>query len=504
MRFKLLLFFLFFVPFAAAQEWVYLDSGVTNDLNSISCPDERTCYVVGGAPYIGGDGIVLKSEDGGESWEPQTIPVTSPLRGVKCLDTETCYGVGDVIIKTEDGFTWTLEDDRDAILWSIDATSETNAVTVGNLGTNLRTVDGNDWEGYTPTPFDSSRPSFSDIFFASTTEGWIVGAAGTFKYTDDGGASWTDRDTGETLGYSDIFSLDGGETLWACGPFTHIVKSEDAGFSWEAHGIPSLGGCWAIEFANSSFGWLFGNGAIEYSHDGGLTWDVQEGLERLLYFRDLECFGPDLCYGVGDDGTIIRYGEPVEEVPEPVEELPEPEQEEEEERGQLRAVYNDSPVFTAYPECPAFLDDCEAGYNPVPEYGSNRCIIDYTCVEGSIYEYINSIFSENIWEYLNGLNIPGFSNERVNVYITKNDETMLVAGITLENKQIEKITASELSKPSFTVKTTEETLQSILNSENPRKAALAALQNKEISVNAVTPIAKVKLIISKIILTFMK
>ena len=81
---------------------------------------------------------------------------------------------------------------------------------------------------------------------------------------------------------------------------------------------------------------------------------------------------------------------------------------------------------------------------------------------------------------------------------------MLVAGIVLENKQIEKVTTSELDKPSFTVKTTEKTLQSILNDENPRKAALAALQNKEISVTAVTPIARLKLVLSKIVLAFMK
>ena len=225
-----------------------------------------------------------------------------------------------------------------------------------------------------------------------------------------------------------------------------------------------------------------------------------------MFFRDIECFGPDLCYGVGDDGTIIRYGEPrAAEVPvaEPTEEEEVGEEESEEEDG-LRAVYNDSPVFTAFPECPAFLDDCEAGYNPIPEYGDDGCIVDYTCVEGSIYEYINSVFSQNIWGYISGLNIPGFSNERVNVYLTKNDESMLVAGIVLENKQIEKVTTSELDKPSFTVKTTEKTLQSILNDENPRKAALAALQNKEISVTAVTPIARLKLVLSKIVLAFMK
>ena len=52
------------------------------------------------------------------------------------------------------------------------------------------------------------------------------------------------------------------------------------------------------------------------------------------------------------------------------------------------------------------------------------------------------------------------------------------------------------------IKIKEETLQKIANAENPREEALLALKNKEIYLNAVTPVAKLKFIVSKFILSF--
>lgn len=505
-----LISFLFLISTVSAQEWVFLDSGVTNDLNAISCPDEQTCYVAGGAPYIGGSAVILKTEDGGENWISQPLPTTSPLRGIDCIDYRTCYAAGGEILKTVNGETWTIVDDRDAILWDVDATSSTHAVAVGNLGTKLRTTDGSDWNGYMPPTFGPFEETLLGVMFTSESVGWAVGQGGTMLYTDDGGETWFARDPNNSgLGLSDIFSLDG-ETIWACGSYTHIIKSVDGGWNWERYRIPDIGGCGAIEFANETFGWFFGNGAIERSEDGGLTWEVQEGLERLLFFRDLECFGPNLCYGVGDDGTIIRYGEagadlPVAEIEDDdVETIVENESiEEPEERGELRAVYNDSTVFMAYPECSAVTDDCEAGWNPVFEYDSYGCAESYICVEDSVYYYVNNVFSQDFWGYTDSLNdVPGLGNERVNIYITKNDGSQVIAGVILKNKEIESVAASELAKPSFTLKMKEETLQKIASAENPREEVLLALKNKEIYLNAITPVAKLKVIISKFVLAF--
>ena len=503
-----LISFLFLISIVSAQEWVYLDSGVTNDLNSISCPDEQTCYVAGGAPYIGGAAVILKTEDGGENWVSQPLPTTSPLRGIDCADYRTCFAAGGEILKTVNGETWTIADDRDATLWDIDATSSTHAVAVGNLGTKLRTTDGSDWNGYMPPRMGPFEESLAAVMFTSSSVGWAVGQGNTMLYTDDGGETWLNRASNQGgLGLSDIFSLDG-ETIWACGPFTHITKSVDSGWNWERYRIPDIGGCGAIEFANETFGWFLGNGGILYSHDGGMTWDDQEGLDRLVFFRDIECFGPNLCYGVGDDGTIIRYGEPgVAEIPvvEPPEEeeIIEEEPVIEEERGELRAVRNDSVVFRASRNCPAITDDCEAGWNPVFEYDENGCAEDYVCIEDSVYNYVNNIFSQDFWSYMERLNdVPGLGNERVNIYITKKDNSQIIAGVILKNKEVESVAASELTNPSFTLKIKEETLQKIANAENPREEALLALKNKEIYLNAVTPVAKLKFIVSKFVLSF--
>ncbi|MBI2124369.1 hypothetical protein HYT92_01120 [Candidatus Pacearchaeota archaeon] len=487
---------------AAAYEWEYLNSNVTNDLNSISCPNERTCYVAGGAQIIGGEGIVLKTTNGGETWERQSLPTTEPLNSIKCADAETCYAAGDrVILKKSATTPWTAVNRSSQTVWDIDAASPAVAVAVGNLGTRLRTTNGGaTWSGYLPPISGTFQPTLSNIFFIDEERGWIVGDEGTLRYTGDGGATWDSLNSSESLSLSDIFSFDG-ETIWVCGAFSHISKSTDSASSWADYSIPSMGGCGAIEFANSTFGWLFGNGGILQSIDGGERWEMISGLERAVFFRDIECFGPDLCYGAGDDGVIIRYGEPAEaEEPEEPEEMPnetETPSEDNEEVGQPRINTSIPPVHVS---CPAVMDDCEAGWFPDFEYNSVGCAVNYTCIqESALQSSINEALARIMPQ------IPGLgANERINVYAAKSDGSKKVWGLVIENKKLKDISSSELEKPTFIVETSMQTLQWIISSSDAASEALAAIKKEEIIIKPTTFGGKIKLAVARIMLFFYK
>ncbi len=148
-----LLFFWLGASTAFADEWTAQTSGLTNDLNAISCPAEQICYVVGGAPFIGGEGVILKTNDGGNTWLRQTIPLTNPLRGISCPTEEICYAAGDggALIKTVNGGnTWILlarnTSAAEQYYWDIAAIDHSNAVAVGNAGAVYRTSDaGANW-----------------------------------------------------------------------------------------------------------------------------------------------------------------------------------------------------------------------------------------------------------------------------------------------------------------------------------------------------------------------
>lgn len=314
--FVLIIFFIGVVD-TSAQEWVLLSSGVNNDLNNISCVDENTCYVVGGAPFIGGDGIVLKTTNGGGAWVSQIIPTTDPLRGISCPSPSVCYAAGDngAIIKTiNGGTTWiaqiapnlsTAPGQSQPWFWDTWAVSERAVVAVGNNGAIYRTADsGITWRQIAAGVNDIN---LNGVFFVNENTGWILGGSLVLK-TTDGGLTWsrqTPADVGALMW--DGFAFDG-STAWIAGSTVH--KSVNGGAEWSRlignTGIVYRG----IEFGDENIGWIVGGGGtIKKTIDGGLNWVTQTSRTGQI-LRDIQCIGTTLCYAVGDDGVIIRYGSP--------------------------------------------------------------------------------------------------------------------------------------------------------------------------------------------------
>lgn len=295
-----------------AQAWTALTSGVTNDLNNLACVDARTCYAVGGAPFIGGPGIIIKTTNGGDSWTTQSIPTTQPLRGISCSDASTCYaaGSGGTLLKTTNGgATWTaLASGTTATFWDVWALSASTAIAVGDTGLLLRTTDGGGtWSGFRPTAFGPSEPTLLGISCRAPSTCWIGAQNGTVRRTTDSGATWT-TSTVDTVAVSTVFPFTA-ETLWAAGSFVHVSKSTDGGATWTTRSVPPAGGYDGVAFGDATTGWIVGNGAIITTIDGGATWTV-DAVPRATLFRDIQCFGLTPCYVVGDDGTILRRGTP--------------------------------------------------------------------------------------------------------------------------------------------------------------------------------------------------
>ena len=434
-------FFLLVAAAVSAEDWVYLNSGVTNQLNGISCPSQLTCYAVGGAPYTGGAGIVLKTIDGGDTWITQALPTTSPLKAIDCANNNLCFAAGDgVIVKTADGEAWYYSNRSEQTFWDIDVLSASTAVAVGNLGSTLRTTN-----------------------------------------------SWSDLNPGSALGISDIFSRDG-NVIWATGSFDYILKSDDGGDSWTQHRVSSAGGFPAIEFVNDTLGWALGNGVMEESNDGGITWTVLD-LERNTFFRDIDCPSTRVCYAVGNDGIMLRWGEPLVATfipPNMTVTLP---------------PRNESP---AEPEvqCLPVLDDCEAGWNPVFTYNVSGCAVSYICIEND-----GAIKSDDANVFLQGLSgfsseqlsaflgqVPGLSpNERISVYVTRAEAEPLVLSLKLEEGKVADIALKDQEDWTLKAETTEETLNKILAAEDPATTALAAINSKEIKLSGRTFGKKIKL-----------
>lgn len=171
---------------------------------SMSFIDEHTGYLLG-TRWMEADPILLYStDDGGVTWLGITEAISSVLRGVLTIafvDANTGWAGGSVIMKTVDGGrTW--ETQRESIVVrEFCFFDEMTGYAIGGKFL-LKTTDGGaTWIDIAPE--DDRIVDLRGCYFLSESKGWIVGlgpekTVGTRVFqssiileTEDGGASWT-------------------------------------------------------------------------------------------------------------------------------------------------------------------------------------------------------------------------------------------------------------------------------------------------------------------------
>src|SRR5690606_12365983 len=75
--------------------WVAIDSGTTANLRSVTFVDASTGWAVG-------DGVILHTTDGGQTWSQQVSPTGATLLDVAAVNADLVYAVGGsrTVLKT--------------------------------------------------------------------------------------------------------------------------------------------------------------------------------------------------------------------------------------------------------------------------------------------------------------------------------------------------------------------------------------------------------------------
>ena len=148
---------------------------------------------------------MYKTTDGGAKWTPMVCQEIEPeepeddfppppphLYGIYFQDENTGWltGMDGIIIKTEDGGeTWKRQTPKtDFTLYQI-AVQGQKGWAVGEKGSFLVSSDGGTtWQ----KDMDALKTRFwlRDVVFSDAQNGWIIGAGGTIIQTRDGGKSW--------------------------------------------------------------------------------------------------------------------------------------------------------------------------------------------------------------------------------------------------------------------------------------------------------------------------
>ena len=261
-----------------APVWTDQSSGVTARLRGVSAVSDRVAWASGGG------GTVLRTGDGGATWQTLNIPGAEKLdfRDIDAVSEQTAYvlsiGSGEAsrIYKTTDaGKTWTLQ------FTNTDPKAFFDAMAF----------------------WDANR----GIAFSDSVDGQLI-----ILRTTNGGTTWTRvpaaglppalEGEGAFAASGTNVTVAGRDHVWIGTSKSRVLRSTDGGLTWSAATTPlatgDSAGIFSIDFRDTEHGIVVGgdyrkeseaidNAAI--TNDGGRTWSAVKGLSG---FRSVVSYLP--------------------------------------------------------------------------------------------------------------------------------------------------------------------------------------------------------------------
>jgi len=290
------------------ENWEIQNSDVDDNINGVHFVNENEGWAVSWA-------YIYHTTDGGEVWDRQFAPYwICDLTDVFFLNHDLGWIVGSygLILKTEDGGeTWTkisggsTSDPR--FLRRVYFVDEMHGWVVGSPslfsgGLVMRTVDGgNTWTETSPQNIDI----LYGVFFIDTNRGWICGRNGECFGSNDGGITWTGIPFG-SRSFDDIyfFNQDDGILMGS----NEAFLSFDGGQTWDS--TVYMGTYSSIrKFCayGESFGAVVGfYGAMAKTLDGGNTWEsMKDGMTATI--SDIGFFDENTGYALAGTYTSDLY-----------------------------------------------------------------------------------------------------------------------------------------------------------------------------------------------------
>jgi len=209
--------------------WETLTSGTFKGLSSV-------CFASSSLGWaVGRDGTILKTSNGGMNWSPQNAGVTSNLYDVQFINTNVGWvtGYGTIIQTTDEGTTWTKQiSNANQNLNALHFLNQDLGWVAGDSGTIFKTIDG----GTNWTSKESGYSGLQDICFVNSNEGWAVGAGNTIIKTTNGGTTWTSQESGSSYSQFKKVKFLTPQNGWAVG--FYLFKTTNGGNNWEQVPLP--------------------------------------------------------------------------------------------------------------------------------------------------------------------------------------------------------------------------------------------------------------------------
>ncbi len=265
-------------------------------MRNLVAQDEQTAWFTA-------DGLVFATSNGGASWTARALlpGVIIDLRRVGTNDLWAVGTEGGIWRSRDGGLTWTTQASGvTQSLFSIDSVDGVTAWAVGLSGTTLKTTNGGlNWAPQRVLP-PGSEELLSQVDMVDAQTIWLVRSGGAVLVSNNGGLTWTTREHRKNV-YR-LVALDG--TRAVASGFGAMVTN-DGGQTWTPGfdlGVNSFTS--AIHAAPDASLWVAGSGIVARSGDRGQTWVSHlPGPAAQLYGVAASAAG---LVAVGIDGVIVR------------------------------------------------------------------------------------------------------------------------------------------------------------------------------------------------------
>jgi photosystem II stability/assembly factor-like uncharacterized protein len=267
---------------------------------------------------VGGNGLLLRSEDDGSSFTPIESKWDTGLNDVIVKD-KRIWIVGDqgkMLHSTDGGASFIKNifvshrnaESTPLDLYSVQFLDKSHGYIVGDQGLILSSSDGGlTWE---ELPSGTKAQLFHLAFRGK--RGWVVGSGGTILHTDDRGKNWYPQKPATTQDLNRVVMVSD-DTGFISGNNGVLFRTEDAGSTWQPVNVgsnKSLFGSteslFGISFLDKKTGWVVGyKGVIFKTSDGGHEWIEQSSSTSADLFA-VSMFA-DRGFVIGRGGIVLRY-----------------------------------------------------------------------------------------------------------------------------------------------------------------------------------------------------
>lgn len=250
---------------------------------------------------VGERGIILLSDDNGESWRQVEVPVSVNLTAVQFVDAQQGWAVGHlgvVLHSSDGGETWSKQLD---------------GIQAANLVLQAAQAGGDAAQIQQAEAMVADGPDkpFLDLYFQDARVGYLVGAYNLILRTEDGGQTWQSwmqhLDNPQALNLYAIRAWRG--DLYIAGERGLLLRSSDGGEHFAALPSPYEGSFFGLLAAHDGL-LAFGlRGNAWWSNDGGESWQALEtGVESALAAALELSDGRLLLAGQGGELLIAQPG----------------------------------------------------------------------------------------------------------------------------------------------------------------------------------------------------